>query len=478
MKGQKKEILTRLKSRHSSRPDILFVAKHTNGTFASDKPGEILFLIFLRITISMFQTKYLSVSIIKIHIIVFGIFMILFSCSNHENNQIPDKKDDAYKTPTNAIRIEYDGHISIRGTYNDSIKAKWVYDTGCQRAVVDSSFHVESGININNFISSNSFGQGNSCTKTYIIKQGCSLCVDSICYTPEKLRLINLRNTVGEKVADGILPFNFFGKGILEVNYLHEYLLLHHAEYKPDTTWFFIPFTLSEDRILIEALVKIEDGKQISGLFQLDLGSANTFTLNKKANNELNINNSHKDIDTMDLLNAGIGGGSTIGLLKADNCDIGHYTIGDVPISYSTNTKGAFGNSSNYGIIGNGYLERFDIIIDFMNNRLGLRPNKDFGKYFERPNMLGMVLQDRTISEGGFRINGLIRGSKAESSGLKLGDLIVSINQNRVQDKDVSRATTKLIDSLAYNHGVELMISRNDSLYKVFIRGKQSLKDI
>ena len=49
--------------------------------------------------------------------------MFLISCSSKKN-----------------IDIEYDGHIYIKTTLNDSVTGNFVYDTGAPEMIIDNSF--------------------------------------------------------------------------------------------------------------------------------------------------------------------------------------------------------------------------------------------------------------------------------------------------------------------------------------------------
>lgn len=397
--------------------------------------------------------------------IIFIVLVITSCCSSSDPQNNENKTEiEEESIPVGAIPIHYQRHIVIIGTYNDSVKAKWVFDTGCPYPVLDSSFFVESGYQFLDSPLAYAFGAGNGRTTTYLVKQDHCMQADTFNNVPEKIHVLDLRKAVGDKTADGILHVKYFGDKILEISYQQEYLLIHPDSFQPDTNWASIPFQYSKNRILVDALVEVEKDKTVQGPFILDLGSGGSFTLNTKASNEINIFNTSKDVEIMDLANGGIGGKTTIGLLRADRCGIGPFTLEDVPVSYSTNKRGAFSDKNSYGIIGNYFLERFDMIIDFVNDRLLLKPNPDFNKKFKKRKASGLSLIDRTISEGGFKINGLVRKSPADTVGFKLDDLIVAVEGQKVKKTQDAKETQRLIDSLAIVDDVELIFRRNNVL--------------
>ncbi len=404
-----------------------------------------------------------EIQLIKISFLVF----FITSCAPKQ----PEQKDadpimDAveFVLPENAIPIDYNRHLVFWGTYNDSIKAKWVFDTGCPYAVVDSSFYSECGYDMDDIIKAFAFGAGNNASPAYIIEKCHSVETHGFRSAPEHIHLLDLREAVGDKTADGILAVDFFGLKVLEINYQNEYFRVLPDTFEPDSSWAFLPFVFKKNRILVDGSVQIEEGMKIKGPFILDLGSTRTFTLNKKACREINIQQTSKKVDTLDFLNSGVGGNATSGMLRADFCSFAGFHIDDVPVDFRENDRGAFSDATNYGVLGNAFLDRFDLIIDFVNSRLLLRPNSHFNEPYRKVELSGMFLLDRSISKGGFEINGIIRQSKADSSGFQLGDLIIAIDGKKVKLEENSRAVNRMIDSLAMINGVELSFLRGDSL--------------
>ena len=232
--------------------------------------------------------------------ICFVVFFII-SCTpkrpeQKEMEQIPDAIE--FVLPEGAIPLEYNRHLVFWGTYNDSIKAKWVFDTGCPYAVVDSSFYSECGYDMDDVIKAFAFGAGNNASPAYIIKKGHSVENHGFRSAPEHIHLLDLRKAVGDKTADGILAVDFFGLKVLEINYQNEYLRILPDTFEPDSSWASLPFVFEKNRILVAGCVQIEEGMQVKGPFILDLGSTRTFTLNKNACREINIQRTSKKVDT------------------------------------------------------------------------------------------------------------------------------------------------------------------------------------
>lgn len=101
-------------------------------------------------------------------------------------------------------------------------------------------------------------------------------------------------------------------------------------------------------------------------------------------------------------------------------------------------------------------MKRFDLTLDFPNKRIFLKPNKFFNDRFEF-NMAGLIAT-RT-PEGIVRISQIIENSEGEKAGLKVGDLILKIN-NRESANIESTELTKLFQN--ENQILELVIKSGE----------------
>ncbi|MFC2107510.1 hypothetical protein ACFLRY_04145 [Bacteroidota bacterium] len=404
-------------------------------------------------------------------IITVFVSLLLWQCNNPQQTEKIEETLVQKTIPEGAILFQFKNHIIFTGSFNESVKAKWVYDTGCPYAIVDSTFYEENGYSFEDALAAYTFGAGNSKTKTYISISDNSVGVDTLKEHPGKIYLLDLRKAVGDKKADGILQVKYFGDKIIEINYQDEYLLIHPDTFEPDSSWTKIPFEFtSKKAIHLDALVEVEPGKIIKGKFLLDLGSGGSFGIGTNAANNVNIENSSKEIQFMDLQSGGIGGGSVVGLIEVDKCGIGPYQFTNVPVTFSSNTNGALSNKSYNGLIGNRIMSRFHLIIDFIHNCIYIKPNKYFHDEIRRRDILGLRILDRTISEGGFKVNGIVRGSYVDSIGLKLGDIITVFDGKNVTAVDEAYDFYRKLDSITEIREVKLMIKRGDKQKEFLLR--------
>lgn len=83
------------------------------------------------------------------------------------------------------------------------------------------------------------------------------------------------------------------------------------------------------------------------------------------------------------------------------------------------------------GSIGQGVLQRFSVIYDFHHSKVYLKKNSSFSDSFEY-DMSGMNISVKRAKNYSFTIKSIRRDSPAQKSGLKVGDLIQSVNGEKL----------------------------------------------
>lgn len=79
------------------------------------------------------------------------------------------------------------------------------------------------------------------------------------------------------------------------------------------------------------------------------------------------------------------------------------------------------------GIIGNQILNRFEVTIDYINEKLYLEPEKNFKKKFQYDKS-GLIIAASGANLNVFTVVDIIAGSPAEQAGVQIGDEIKTIN--------------------------------------------------
>jgi predicted metalloprotease with PDZ domain len=183
--------------------------------------------------------------------------------------------------------------------------------------------------------------------------------------------------------------------------------------------------------------LKINDEFSFDGDFLVDMGSSGSVSISSGLVAKLKLNRVLTDVRKKIYDTGGVGGSRTDYLFEADRVSVAGNDLLNVRMNYSGNTQGMMASDSYDGLVGNGLLEHFDVIIDFAKCEIWLRPNRNFGvtKRYDS----GMTL---TPQADGWIVNGLVEGGNAQQSGIRRGDLITSINGLMPNEVDIKRLKT------------------------------------
>lgn len=119
---------------------------------------------------------------------------------------------------------------------------------------------------------------------------------------------------------------------------------------------------------------------------------------------------------------------------------------------------------NRHGSIGSDILRRFNVIFNYPEKKIGLRPNSDYKKFFYL-DMSGIEVGSILPGFPGYKILTVRSNSPADKAGLRVGDQIISVD-------DKLAITMKMDDLLEILNGkkgtvIRMEVLRNGSLIKV-----------
>ena len=367
----------------------------------------------------------------KFYLIV-AVVLLAAACGNSTaKNGQPEEKQPI---PEDAIEMKYNRHLYFKVMLRDSIPARMIFDTGSSNLLIDSTFYVSVFGEGKNLRRAMLGGNGNGHELTTLDASGWSYSVGDESCTEQIAIVTNLRKILGDG-ADGLFGLPFMRGKRVEFNYAGGYVRFLSADevIGDDFTAIQCKKLDNLERIIIPLSVTLNDGYTLNGNFLMDTGMPDELSLNSATANRLKAEGHLADARRMRYEVGGIGGSRVDNYLKTKQITIGGKSINDIRITYSENEQGAMADRRYEGLVGNALFARFDVIFDFANWVIYLRPNKNFDK--PQPNFYSMAL---TPKGDHWKVNALLEGGNAERAGLRQGDRIEAINGIKASDSDKS----------------------------------------
>ncbi|MBF7090161.1 aspartyl protease family protein [Flavobacterium sp. ALJ2] len=286
----------------------------------------------------------------------------------------------------------------------------------------------------------------------------------------------NLSSHIGIPV-NGIIGYRFFQNNLVEINYQNKKVTVYRdtAKYRKKLEKKFknISITIERAKPYLYSNVVI-DSLRIPAKLLIDTGNSDSFWIFQN----LKIKLPKKNFE--DYLGKGFSGD-----IEGRRARIPEFSIGDFDF---TNPIVAFPDSTSIrnvkmvpdriGSVGGEILRRFTVVFDYENQKMYLKKNREFSHPFTY-NKSGIIIQHNglqwvqetvhleTVPMGGetfdkngtkisndfrykfqlkpvFEIANIRKKSAAERSGLRIGDVIISINKNKAYRYSLQQISTLL----------------------------------
>jgi hypothetical protein len=252
-----------------------------------------------------------------------------------------------------------------------------------------------------------------------------------------KTDYFNLSGYVGLPVH-GLLGYEFFNSLAVKINFTDSTIsVCAPKDLRPFKKSQKIPISIEDKKPYLNTMVSFEDGSKTENKLIIDLGAGHPLSLE----NMLQKHALPKKVIPANLGMA-LNGPITGYLSRVKQLDIGKYKIKNVitsfpdkdyiPRTYSVPRDG------NIGI---GILKRFNLVFDYSNSLLYIKPNEKFGQPFEH-DMSGIEYYMAGENFAHLIVGRVAPGSPADEIGLIKDDEITSINF-----KPVSTMSAEEIDA-------------------------------
>lgn len=239
--------------------------------------------------------------------------------------------------------------------------------------------------------------------------------------------VFDLSNELGIRVH-GLIGYRIFRHFIVHINYEKRVITLYDPRqfrYKQRRHEAVLPLTFQGNKPYVTASVVNDKGQEVPVKLLVDTGLGFGLWLLPGTAEGLNI----PSLSVRTFLGTGLNGRINGRLARIPAFRLGPYTFEEPVVGFPDTLSffpATYSDNRN-GTLGSGMLRRFDVTIDYFNNRMILRPNN----HFKAPYFVNNAGIHITAPLPGFRyylISDVRAGSPAARAGLRKGDHLEKIN--------------------------------------------------
>lgn len=324
---------------------------------------------------------------------------------------------------------------------NDSDTLQFILDTGVSISIMtELSIGDSLLLNYTRQVKLNGLGQGEPIDALH--SSGNNFNVSSIRGTNQDLIILlqnvfNLSSVFGTRIH-GLLGYNIFVNFIVEIDYSKKIISFHDPKtYKYKKGWWIfqsdrnketLPLIIHKTKPYILAYIVMNNGTRIPVKLLVDTGASHSLWLDTFSDTLIKV----PDAATEVFLGKGLNGDIFGKLGKIPEIQIGNFVFSNPIVAFPDSISVGKSRGLDYrnGTIGAELLRRFNIIIDYPNKKITFTKNNNFNDPF-KVNHCGIDIETPLPGLSYYLISHVRKGSPAENAGLRRGDEIKYINNNR-----------------------------------------------
>jgi hypothetical protein len=324
---------------------------------------------------------------------------------------------------------------------NDSDTLHFILDTGINSSIMtELSIGDSLSLNYLRQIKLRGLGKGNPIDALH--STGNNFLISGIIGYNQDLYILlqnvfNLSSLLGTRVH-GLLGYNIFKNFIVEINFSKKVITFHNPEYydpRIRRRTVSIPLVIERTKPYIQGQITRSDGKIYPVKLLVDMGASHALWIDPESIDGFDI--PARNIET--FLGTGLSGeiDGKIGRLEA--LQIGSYTFEKVITAFpdSSSFAGALGLDDRNGSLGSEILRRFQVVMDYPNQRMLLTPNKFYSDPFNM-NMTGIEVESIYPGLPIFQVSYVRKNSPGYRAGIRKGDEILSLNNSNISTYNIN----------------------------------------
>jgi hypothetical protein len=309
----------------------------------------------------------------------------------------------------------------------------------------------------------------------------------------------NLSSQIGIPV-NGIIGYQFFKDNLVSINYTKKKLVVSkNSEINRSKLlkrYEEIPITIEKHKPYLSGNVLMDD-KDVPVKLLIDIGNSDSIWLFQNLSQDINVPSRNFD----DFLGKGFSGDIEGKRARISKFTFDGYSFNSPIVAFpdSSSIKSVRMVQNRMGSVGGGILKRFSVVFDYKNEKLYLKKNSDFSEPFTY-NKSGIEIQHHglqwvqetvkletvpiskgiTFDSNGekvkdnfkykfnlkpiYEISNVRKNSPADLCGLKVGDIIISVNKSPVYSYSLQKINEMF--KTEEDKWIYLEIERNSQVLK------------
>jgi hypothetical protein len=280
--------------------------------------------------------------------------------------------------------------------------------------------------------------------------------------------ILQLTRKMGTKI-NGMLNAQAFSAHIIEIDYERQQLIIYQPgyfrEHKSLDGYATLQMEIMDGSPLVNATISPDKDTSYPVKLMLDTGAGNALILKAGTLPGNTLPAASRDC----YLGCGINGNIRGRVGRMWGVDLGPFHLQDVLVSYpdpqAFTPEVTF--SGHDGSLGSEFLRRFNMILNFPDKKIYIRPNSAFEEGFHY-NMSGLEILATVPDEHRYIIGRVRAGSDAESAGIRTGDEILSINGIPCSGLSLDEIYKKLIGKAGKK--ISMVLLREDKRLRASFR--------
>jgi hypothetical protein len=362
----------------------------------------------------------------------------------------------AARTVTTVPIEVVNNHVFVRVCVNGR-ELQFILDTGSGGSEIDMSTAREMGIALRG--SGEARGAGPGAAATAQLDNVSAIIPGTSVVVPLSGAIDFSGPSKGEGVPlQGILGYTFISQFALAIDYLtHEMRLYDAKTFRYDGPGTRAKLDFKQNQPLIDAAIRLTDGKTINGSFLVDVGSAAALLLAKPFVDKHALRTRVSPTVRV-RAGGGIGGAVRSDVGRVAALLLGGHELRQPVTGLFGDSAGVFSASLWDGNIGGDVLRRFLVFFDYARKEMILERHEGSDEPFEA-DMSGMRMR-AGASFAEISIVDVVAASPAAEAGVALGDRIVSIEGAPPTDRTMIELRQRLRRP---GERVSLVLQRGDT---------------